>query len=217
MNRRLSIITRAFLAAFAFAVVTAGTASARGGDRGDDGEFRWLAATGLVVFGQLCDLGTPCPDAALESGKKPDLVEIMGEGTLEIDGRHRDITGGGSYRILKYPHVTPDDVLDFGSWTATKLKSFESFGPVADLPMQWEEGVARMQILMVSDRDGEVMKGTLELGCRLDMLPPDPIEGIRLKVKKGQNFNMEPPLVDGTTDRATLFIRLPDDGRRRRR
>ena len=84
-------------------------------------------------------------------------------------------------------------------------------GPGADfLPSQWEQGVARMQILMVSDVDGEVMKGTLELGCRLPGgLPPTALEGIRLKVKKGQNFNMEPPLVGGTTDRATLFIRLP--------
>ena len=141
----------------------------------------------------------------------PDLVEIVGEGTLEIDGRHRDITGGGSWRILEYPLMTPDDVLDFGSWTATKLKSFVSFGPGTNptLSPEWEQGEAFIQILMVSDVDGVVRKGTLELGCQLPDMPAPVIEGIRLKVKKGQNFKLEPPLVGGTTDRATLFIRLP--------
>ena len=62
MNKRLSFMASVFLASFALGIAGAGTAYADD----DDVEYRWLAAAGLVDLGpgQLCDLATPCPDAA---------------------------------------------------------------------------------------------------------------------------------------------------------
>jgi hypothetical protein len=210
MNKRLSFVASVFLASFALGIAGAGIAYANDDD--GDGEFRWLAATGLTEFGPLCEIGgPPCPDAALASNG--DMIEITGEGTLEIDdGDPEDVSGGGSYRILKPPY-TPDDVVDVGSWTATKLKSFVPLGPGTEvtLPQEWKQGLAVIRILMVSEFDGVMRKGTLKLGCQLPNDPADVIEGIRLNATRGQNFKLAPPLVAGTTSRSTLFIQLDDD------
>ena len=56
MNKRLSFVASVFLASFALGIAGAGIAYAHDGD---DGEFRWLAGAGLVVFGQLCAIGGP--------------------------------------------------------------------------------------------------------------------------------------------------------------
>lgn len=225
MNRRLSVIARMLLAAFAFAVVTAGTASAHdwnNGDRGDTGEFRWLASAGMHLGGFLCDGPTPCPDAALaEDGN---LIEIVGEGTLRIRrGRPKKVHGGGSYRQTDmYGNITG---LGVGTWTAKKLKSFESFGPSMILLLSFEQGEALIEIRMVSESGKMRAKATLLLGCLLPEpftpAPAEVIEGIRLSVKGGQNFDMAPPdlffgsppfpPMTATSNRATLFIRLDDD------
>lgn len=233
MNKRLSFLASVFLASFALGIAGAGTAYADNG--GDTGEFRWLASAGMHIGGFLCNGPPPCPDAALESdGGDGHLMEIVGEGRLSIrKGKRRKISGGGSYRQTDMMGMLAG--LGVGTWTAEKLKSFESFGPstATDFPESFEQGQAIIEIRMVSE-SGKKAKATLTLGCLLPepfMKAPDfVIEGIRLSVKGkgGQDFDMAPPLApfpahapnpDGTstTDRATLFIRLPDDGRRRRR
>ena len=220
MNRHLRLMARVVLASLALSIVTAGTASAR--DRDTD-EFRWLASAGMHVGGFLCNGPTPCPDAALESdGGDGHLMEIVGEGRLSIrkgKGKRRKISGGGSYRQTDMMGMLAG--LGVGTWTAEKLKSFESFGPSTVIPESWgfEQGQAIIEIRMVSE-SGKKAKATLTLGCLLPepfMKAPDfVIEGIRLSVKGkgGRDFDMEPPdapFPDGTptTDRATLFIRLP--------
>ena len=66
-----------------------------------------------------------------------------------------------------------------------------------------------MRIHMVSQFGHDEAIARLEIGCRLPQpvtpTPPGTIEGIRLKVKGGPNFDM------AIDPRATLFIRVGDD------
>ncbi len=168
----------------------------------DSGKFRWLAGAGMTDFGFLCSFPTPCPDAA-EASSNGDMIEITGEGTLRIqNGKPNWVRGAGSYR-----HT--DDVgnlVDVGTWTARKLLSFEDFGPSTILPAEWRQGRALIRILMVS-RSGDMEAiATLELGCRLPNpvteTPEGTIEGIRLDVEGGLNFDFE---ID---PRSTHFIHI---------
>lgn len=204
MNKRLSLAASVFLASFSLGIVGVGTAYAD--DDGVSGGFRWMACAGMHELGFLGLSGVGCPDAAMASND--DAIEIVGEGTLEIDdGEPEDVSGGGSYRHTDASGM----VLDVGTFTAIKLKSFESFGGSAspNIPSNWRLGRARIRIRMVSDIDGETAKATLVVGCRLpepiEGPPPmDLFEGITLKVKNGQNFDI-------SVMRATLFIQLDDD------
>jgi hypothetical protein len=203
MNKRLSFVASVFLASFALGIAGTGIAYAHDGD----GEFRWLAATGMTEIGPLCALGTPCPDVGMEASNG-DTIEIMGEGTLEIYDGDGDVSGGGSYTHKNASGM----VLDVGSFTAIKLKSFESFGGSSATPPTWRLGRAQIRIRMVSEFDGATAKALLMVGCILpspiERIPPNLIEGIRLRVKNGLNFH-KAPLVD--PDRATLFIELDHD------
>ncbi|MFQ6024447.1 MAG: hypothetical protein ACE5NW_17160, partial [Acidiferrobacterales bacterium] len=67
-------------------------------------------------------------------------------------------------------------------------------------------GRALIRILMVSQFGDGVALATLELGCRLPApftpAPPGTIEGVRVNVHGGLNFNM------AVDPRSTLFIEL---------
>lgn len=180
-----------------------GVGSAYADDDGDSGAFRWMACAGMQELGFLGFSGVGCPDAAVASNG--DMIEIVGEGTLEIDnGEPEDVSGGGSYRQTN----ESGNVLDVGTFTATKLKSFESFGGSASpaLPSNWRLGRALIRVRMVSDFDGKTRKATLTVGCILPEPiegppPADLFEGVTLDVKNGQSFDM-------SVMRATLFIQL---------
>ncbi len=170
----------------------------------ESGKFRWIAASGMTVFGFSCLGPPPCPDAAVaENGH---MIEITGEGTLRIhEGKPERVRGTGSYRHTD----SLGDLVDVGTWTARKLLSFEDFGPSTSLPANWRQGRALIRIHMVSQSGDMEAIATLELGCRLPNpvtpAPPDAIEGIRLNVKGGPNF------VIAIDPRSTLFIQISDD------
>lgn len=171
----------------------------------DSGNFRWLAAAGMHDFRFLCLGATPCPDAA-EATSNGDMIEITGEGTLRIHkGKPKQVRGAGSYRHTD----SLGDLVDIGTWTARKLLSFEDFGPSSTLPPEWRQGQAFIRIHMVSDSGDMEAIATLELGCRLpDPVTPTPagtIEGIRLDVEGGLNFNME------FDPRSTLFLQITNE------
>lgn len=204
MNTRSGFARSVILASFLLGIV--GVGSAYADDDGNSGTFRWMACSGMHQLGFLGFSGVGCPNAAVASSG--DMIEIVGEGTLEIDdGEPEDVSGGGSYRLTD----ASGDVLDVGTFRATKLKSFESFGGSASdtIPSNWRLGRAQIRIRMVSDMDGKSRKAMLLVGCILPepiegSPPSDLIEGITLKVKKGQNFDM-------SIMRATLFIQLDND------
>lgn len=82
---------------------------------------------------------------------------------------------------------------------------FDAYGPgIAVLPDTWNSGRALILVrLKAGDMEADAI---LEIGCRLPGSPgiPGTIEGIRLLISGGQNFNME------TDPRSTLFINITD-------
>ena len=205
MKRRLTIIV---IAALTMGVIFGATsmlysASDVNADS-EDQTFRWFAAAGVVDFpapgGLLCDLGVPCPDEA--TAANGETIEIRGEGTLSIDkkGGAEDVDGGGTFT-----HNFPGSPSVSGTWKAKQLLSFDAYGPgIAALPDTWNSG--RALILVRLKARGMRADAILEIGCRLPGSPgiPCTIEGIRLLLDGGQNFNMV------TDPRSTLFIDITD-------
>ena len=160
-------------------------------------EYRWLAGAGVVDFPApgvtVCELGVPCPDIATASNG--DTIEISGEGTLSV--HPNSVTGSGSFT-----HNFAGGGSGSGTWTATQLRSFESYGSPPEeegLPPTWEAGKAVIRIHLVAD--GMEADAILTVGCVLPgvTVPEDAFEGSMLNIRHGPNFN-HPDLG------ATLFI-----------
>ena len=188
------------------AVLVLGLAGAGVMGASADGEdtrigFRYLVGSGFTELGQVCNLGVSCPPAAMASNG--DTIEIVGEGELNIrerNGKPGSVTGGGSF-IHK---DATGNVLGVGTWTAKRLLRFDPFGPGVGTPPTWEAGRVKIRVRLVDDVGGTKATGILEVGCHLpgNSGAPGTIEGARLQVLGGLNFNqaIEP--------RATLFINL---------
>lgn len=206
MKRQLIILILAVLAVSVFFGVNAISPStdvvtAENGQK----TFRWLAAAGVVDFPNpgdtVCDLGVTCPDMA--AAANGDTIEITGEGTLRVDkdGEAKKVDGGGTFT-----HNFFGGGSGSGTWEAIELLMFDAYGPdlTTPLPEAWNSG--RALILIRLKAGGMEADAILEIGCRLPGSPgvPGTIEGIRLLISGGQNFNME------TDPRSTLFIDITD-------
>ena len=163
-------------------------------------DYRWLAGAGVVDFpgpgGTVCELGVPCPDVATASNG--DTIEIEGEGTLSV--HPKSVTGNGSFT-----HNFDGGSVS-GTWTATKLLSFKSYGssPAAEgLPSTWEAGKAIIRVQLFVGGN-PVAIGTLTVGCILPgvEVPGGAFEGSTLSVQGGPNFNK-------ADFASTLFILQP--------
>lgn len=150
-------------------------------------------------------------DPAVSEASKGDRIEIIGEGTFSIHpkqdddeddnaGHHEDadddgsaVTGGGTF-VRK---DVSGNVLEGGSWTATQLTSFRSYGSasVQGLPVDWEGGLARIRVHLSTGPNG-----VLAVDCALGDFPASSREGATLKIRKTINFNKK---ISG----GTLFIR----------
>ncbi len=137
-----------------------------------------------------------------------DTIEVSGAGTITL--HPKSATGGGSL-----VHRAPDGtIVGTGTWEATKLLSYKSFGPVTpeqiaelaslgiELPEGSEGGRALIAVRVIPDDPslGE-FEGTLTVVCHLgDKIPASAEEGVKLNVHDVLNFNK---IVSG----AMLFIR----------
>ncbi len=95
-----------------------------------------------------------------------------------------------------------------GTWTATELLSFKTYGPSPILDQTFRTGLAHIRVQLVGD-DGTEAQGILTVGCILPQvkMPGGVFEGVRLNVQGLLNFNKE------TDPRGTLFILTSgDDG-----
>jgi hypothetical protein len=151
----------------------------------------------LVGSGPLCGLPVPSPCPTIAKAPRGDTIEVAGQGTLSV--HPKSVTGGGTFTHKG----TTGNVIASGTWTATKLLSFKSYGTssLAALPPGASAGKALIRVRLSAG--SMTFKGTLWMFCEL---PDVPIpagfhEGIRLSIAgTGLNFNKQ---VSGVT----LFIR----------
>ena len=171
--------------------------------------FTWLAGdTGNTNF--LCNPGQmpACPDAARASSTG-DVIDISGFGELAI--HPKSISGIGIFSATALEQF--GDPVE-GTWEATQLLSFKSYGP-GDFGPALHAGLAMIRIHLLVDGSW-VADAILTLGCILPgaKVPGveggvaaagvrgGALEGVRVNVQGGLNFNLE------EDPRATLFIEL---------
>jgi len=150
----------------------------------DSTERIWIVGTGI-----LCGLApSACPDISMASNG--DTIEISGEGTFQP--HPKSVTGGGTF-----VHKDGDGaVLATGTWTATKLMSFHTFGTDAFDSTTIEGGVLKMHaVLMPSGGSG--VPAILTVFCLVGPdVPAGLEEGIALNVQGPLNFK---EIVSGLT------------------
>jgi len=157
--------------------------------------FDYLVASGILtgLCGPPGGTAPACP--AIATAPNGDSIEIVGGGTLSIHGK--SVTGGGTFT-----HNFAAGGSASGTWTATELLSFKSYGPnVPTFPSIFESGRAVIRVHLVGPGGAEA-DGILQVGCLLGG-PKEPgglFEGVRLNVPGIANFNDD-------QFGATLFIR----------
>ena len=167
-------------------------------------DYRYLLSAGDLapVFPgvPLCDpndpTAPPCPDIA--TAANGDWIVLEGEGTLSIHPKTAD--GRGSFT-----HYFADGGSVSGTWEATELLSFSSYGPSPVFPQEFESGRARMKVdLLVGG--AKVADAILTVGCLLPEVdaPGGVFEGGTLNVQGGLNFSK----LGGGGMFSTLFIQL---------
>jgi hypothetical protein len=131
---------------------------------------------------------------------------VAGGNTLSVDPKSVQGTGVFFHNDENGNPVTS------GTWTATKLLSFKNYGPAGDdtgFPFaDGRAGFANIRVHLVADAGpgaGAEFDATLQIRCLLpgnDSTPPSWVEGIRITVQDGLNFNKT---VEGG---GTLFLDL---------
>ncbi len=136
------------------------------------------------------------PDVAVAANG--DRVELAGTGTLSVFPK--SVTGGGTFTHKD----AAGGVIATGTWTATKLLSFESYGASAAVPPTWRAGLALIRVHLSPSAGGPGLDATLRITCHLPEtdVPGGFHEGVRLAVDGALNFNRE---MSG----ATLFVLMP--------
>ena len=145
----------------------------------------------LISSGFLCGIEpSECP--AVAAADNGDKIYLSGEGDLSIHAK--SASGSGTFTHKN----AAGDVLASGTWEATKLLSFKSYGSASaqGLPPAWEGGKA--QILVNIIVGGVVVHtGILTVECVLgDKIPAGATEGVRLNVKDAINFNKDMGAID---------------------
>ena len=158
------------------ALVLSGSMSSVIAAHADSGSKSFLYFAGA---GPVCALGPgACPDVA--RADNGDTVDIAGSGTLSI--HDQTVTGGGTF-----VHRAPDGTVRVaGTWTATDLLSFNSYGTQPGLPQNLFGGLARIRVHLSAGFDA-----ILEIDCEIGKVPGGHVEGVRLVVDNGLNFSQK--------------------------
>ncbi len=160
--------------------------------RAEDNEAPVVVRQYLVGAGSLCTLNIPkaCPDVAMASNG--DRIGISGQGTFTVQDNDNNepeteiITGGGTFMH----NDSAGNILATGTWTATELLSFTSFGTnPAKFPANFEGGIAAIEIHLSPAAGGPGLDAVLEVTCLVGSPPTGAVEGITLSVEDGPSFN----------------------------
>jgi len=135
------------------------------------------------------------PDVAMAANG--DRIEFVGTGTLSVFPKA--VTGGGTFKHM----TSAGAVVAMGTWTATELLSFQSYGGSTAVPATFRAGLAMIRVHLTPSGGGG-LDATLRISCHLPgtEIPGGFEEGIRLAVDGAVNFNHE---VSGNT----LFLTTP--------
>jgi hypothetical protein len=163
-------------------------AAAHGAASEHTNRYQWLVGSG----GTSPPLG---PDITRDKANGH-ILEVVGHGTF-VKGHADSVTGGGTF-------VVTDDaahVLAQGTWKATELDSFTSFGNGSGLPEDLEGGLARLDIRIHPAGTSRTFAGSLQIHCAINN--PSSIEGVTASAA-GEAFTM--PLFG-----ETVFINQDSD------
>lgn len=141
----------------------------------------------LIGTGILCALDpSACP--AIAQAPNGDTLELTGSGTLSV--YPKSVSGGGTF-----VHLVGGVVAGSGTWSATKLESFVSYGCGEEgLPENICGGRAIIRVVLdPADPGVPNLEGMLQIDCLVgDKIPAGAIEGVRLAIMGiGLNFNKE--------------------------
>ena len=135
----------------------------------------------LYVLGVVPDVEGPDIAAASDGA----TITIVGSGTLIP--MPKSVTGSGTF-VHKN---SSGAVLATGTWTATQLITFVSYGTLPAPDENLEGGKANIRIHLTPSSGGGGLDGVLQVHCLLGSFPAGVDEGIRLNVQGGPNFNRE--------------------------
>lgn len=186
MTRTLKIL---LVGVTASALSTGGVAFAatHGAASEHTNSYQWLIGSG----GTSHPLG---PDITRDTANG-NILEVVGQGTF-VTGEEDSVTGGGTFVVTD----AAAHVLAQGTWRATGLDSFTSFGNGNGLPEDLEGGLARLDI-SIHPAGTSPFAGSLQIHCEINN--PGSGEGVTASAH-GDTFTMP---VFGET----LFINQDSD------
>lgn len=142
----------------------------------------YLAGTGIV-----CGLGVPdaCPSIAMADNGH--TIELTAEGTFSL--HPKTVTGGGTF-----VHKDEEgDVVASGTWDATELLSFHSYGTIDFFGTTIEGGQLRLRAHLFATLAGggtAEADAILEIDCAVSAPPPgSSTDSVRVNVQGLINFN----------------------------
>jgi hypothetical protein len=142
------------------------------------GAYQWHVAD------QFLHDAVGSPLGAIARADNGDTVTIEGNGAMDVGAGIA--SGGGTFAHKD----AAGDVLATGTFEATGLVSFQSFGcGGSGLPDFLCGGIARLNVTITPDFDTKLhFPAVLWIDCALGNPPPSAVEGIRLNVKDLINF-----------------------------
>ena len=138
----------------------------------------------LIGTGFLCGLDpSDCPAVAMADNG--DTIEIAGAGTLSI--HPKSVSGGGTFT-----HNFAGGSVS-GDWTATELLSFDEYHCFSDPDLgDICGGRVLIRVHLVAAGGSLQADAILRMTCILGgKAPASAVEGIRLAIQDGLNFNQE--------------------------
>lgn len=163
----------------------------------DSGSGTWLYLIAVNAPVPLCDLiPAGCPATAMADNG--DTIEITGSGLLSL--RPKSAGGGGTFTHKD----AAGSMLGSGTWTATELISFNSYGPAAPdvgFPPNFEGGRVLIRVALdPGEPGGPTVGAVLEVVCRLPGDRGPAVEGqgeaVTLNIQDVINFNTPIHAVD---------------------
>jgi len=174
LNTRHLITCALAVAAVASVLAVPGFASAKVG-----GTFDWHVGDKFLT--DLDPLFGP-DNATADNG---DYVILIGTGTFNAATKAAD--GGGTFEH----HHDDGSLFATGTWTASGVISFVSYGTAAPFPTTFFGGKLALRVAATPAGEGApTLPGTLTVYCLIGSPPSGFEEGVRLNVYDLINFNM---------------------------